>query len=414
MKEILLVDDSKFIQAIVKNSLSEIKEANITSSYTLQTTQKLLNENHYDIAIVDVNLPDAPSGEAIALTINHNIPVIVLTAGMNDVLKDIILKENIVEYITKSDPNTVTYITTVVQRVLNNMHTTVMVVDDSNSTRLLMKTYLEKLKINIIESSNAIDALELMEKYKSEISLVITDNKMPKMDGMEFVSKLREKYSKDQLAIIAISGGEQTVSNDFLRHGANDFIKKPFTYEEFSSRVNLNLELIDLFKQIKDSANKDFLTGMYNRRFFFEASKTSIAKAKRNSSKLAVVMLDIDNFKKINDNYGHNIGDIAIKEVANVLEKTLRESDLTSRFGGEEFCILLEDIELKDLYNRMENIRGTFEKNVIEVNDIKFSYTVSIGAYYGLYDSMADMLNMADECLYEAKNSGRNKVIIRQ
>ncbi len=414
MKEILLVDDSKFIQAIVKDSLSEIKDANITQSYTFEDTKQLLEENRYDIAIVDVNLPDAQNGEAISLTASYDIPVVVLTAGINKTIKDIILKENIIEYVTKSDPNTISYVTTVVQRVLKNMETTVLVVDDSSTSRLLMRGYLEKLKINVFEAADGNEALDTMRKYRNEISLVIADYKMPGMSGLELVTKLREKYSKDQLAIIAISAEAENISAEFLRHGANDFLKKPFGFEEFSSRVNLNIELIDLFKQIKDSANKDFLTGMHNRRYFFEASKAYLAKAHRKANNLAVAMLDIDYFKKINDNFGHNMGDIAIKEVANVLEETLRGSDLTSRFGGEEFCILLEDIELKDLYNRMENIRETFEKNIIELNGIKFSYTVSIGAYYGLHDSMEDMIKMADECLYEAKNSGRNKVIIRQ
>lgn len=414
MKEILLVDDSKFIQAIVNDSLSGIKNAKITSAYTLAETKALLDENHYDIAIVDVNLPDAPSGEAIFETTKHGIPVVVLTAGMGKKIKDIILQDRIIEYVTKSDPQTIKYVNTVVQRVLKNMDATVMVVDDSATSRVIMQGYLEKLKINVIEAKDAIVALEMMERYKNEISLVITDNEMPGMSGMEFVTKLREKYSKDQLGIIAISGGNKPVANEFLRHGANDFLKKPFTFDEFSSRVNLNLELIDLFKQIKDNANKDFLTGMYNRRFFLEASKAAILKAKRKDNDLGVVMIDIDFFKKINDKYGHFAGDVAIKEVSNILERHLRSSDLISRFGGEEFCILLEDIELKNLQTRMENIREAFEKNIIHVDDQEFSYTVSIGVFFGLKDSMEDMLKVADECLYKAKNSGKNKVIIKQ
>lgn len=414
MANILLVDDSKFIQVLVKDVLLKKLNVEISSSYTLEETNKLLKKENFDVAIVDINLPDAPNGEAIDLTIKHGIPVIVLTAGMNKTSKKIITKKDIVEYITKSDPETIKYVATVVERVLKNKQTYVMIVDDSKSSRVLMRTHLEKLNINVVEASNGQEALDKIEECKKTLSLIITDNEMQIMNGLELTTKLREKYSKDQLGIIAVSGASKSLATKFLRHGANDFIHKPFTFEEFSSRINLNLELIDLFKKIKDSANKDFLTGLYNRRYFFEKSPAILAKAKKNNDKLAVAMLDVDHFKKINDKYGHNVGDIALKEMVYVLQKVLTTSSIVARFGGEEFCILLEDIELKKLQNLMENLRLEFEKNTIKVKGVKFSYTVSIGVYYGLLDYVEDMIKIADECLYEAKNSGRNKVIIKQ
>ncbi|WP_373072247.1 diguanylate cyclase [Sulfurimonas sp.] len=414
MTNVLLVDDSKFIQVLVKDVLLQKLNVEISSSYTLQETKKLLKENHFDVAIVDINLPDAQNGEAIDLTIKHGIPVVVLTAGMNQTSKKIITKKDIVEYITKSDPETIKYVATVVERVLKNKQTHVMIVDDSKSSRKLMKTYLEKLNINVVEATNGQEALEKIEQCKNNLSLIITDNDMDIMNGMELTTKLREKYSKDQLGIIAVSASGRSLATKFLRHGANDFVHKPFTFEEFSSRVNLNLELIDLFKKIKDNANKDFLTGLYNRRYFFENSPSKLSKAKQKHENLAVAMLDIDHFKKINDEYGHDVGDIALKEMVCILQKVLTTSSIVARFGGEEFCLLLEYLELKDLQNMMETLRLEFEKNIIKVKDIEFSYTVSIGLYYGLLDSIEDMIQIADQCLYEAKNSGRNKVIIKQ
>jgi diguanylate cyclase (GGDEF)-like protein len=414
MANILLVDDSKFIQVLVKDVLLKKLNVEISSSYTLKETQKLLKKGHFDVAIVDINLPDAPNGEAIDLTIEYGIPVIVLTAGMNKTSKKIITKKDIVEYITKSDPETIKYVAMVVERVLKNKQTHVMIVDDSKSSRMLMRAHLEKLNINVVEASNGQEALDKIEKCKRTLSLIITDNEMEVMNGLELTTKLREKYSKDQLGIIAVSGASKSLATKFLRHGANDFIHKPFTFEEFSSRINLNLELIDLFKKIKDSANKDFLTGLYNRRYFFEKSPAKLTKAKRNNENLAVAMLDVDHFKKINDKYGHDVGDIALKEMVFVLQKVLTTSSIVARFGGEEFCVLLEGIELQELQNLMEKLRLEFEKNIIKVNGVEFSYTVSIGVYYGLLDYVEDMIKIADECLYEAKNSGRNRVIIKQ
>lgn len=403
MANILLVDDSKFIQVLVKDVLLKKLNVEISSSYTLKETKKLLKKMHFDVAIVDINLPDAPNGEAIDLTIEYDIPVIVLTAGMNKTSKKIITKKDIVEYITKSDPETIKYVSMVVERVLKNKQTYVMVVDDSKTSRMLMRAHLEKLNINVVEASNGQEALDKIEKCKRSLSLIITDNEMEIMNGLELTTKLREKYSKDQLGIIAVSGASKSLATKFLRHGANDFIHKPFTFEEFSSRINLNLELLDLFKKIKESANKDFLTGLYNRRYFFENSPAKLAKAKRNDENLAIAMLDIDHFKKINDRYGHDVGDMALKEMVFILQKVLTTSSIVARFGGEEFCVLLEDIELKELQNLMENLRFEFEKNIIKVKDVEFSYTVSIGVYYGLLDSIEDMIKIADECLYEVK-----------
>lgn len=414
MANVLLVDDSKFIQALVKDALLKKLDVEISSSYTLEQTKTLLKDEHFDLAIVDVNLPDAQNGEAIDTAIKNNIPVVVLTAGMNNITKEIILKKDIVEYITKSDPETIKYIATVVERVLNNMQTYVMIVDDSSTSRELMKTYLTKLKINVIEANNGEEALEKITQLTNSLSLIITDNEMPIMNGMELTTKLREKYSKDQLSIIAVSSANKSLATKFLRQGANDFINKPFTFEEFSSRVNINLELIDLFKTIRSNANTDFLTGLYNRRFFFETSNTKLAKARRDGKNIAIAMLDIDYFKKINDTYGHDIGDIAIKEVGIILNRKLRNSDTIARFGGEEFCMILEDIRLDNLTNIMQNIREEFENNIIIVQEMKVSYTVSIGVFYGLLDSTEAMIKIADECLYEAKNNGRNNVVINK
>jgi diguanylate cyclase (GGDEF)-like protein len=124
-------------------------------------------------------------------------------------------------------------------------------------------------------------------------------------------------------------------------------------------------------------------------------------------------MIDIDKFKNINDTYGHDIGDIAIQEVKKILDKNLRTSDLMARFGGEEFCILLEDITIENTKLLFEKIRKKFEENVIDADGTKISYTISTGIYFGFSDSLEDMIRLSDEALYIAKESGRNRVEIK-
>ncbi len=414
-KRILVVDDSKVVVSMVKKALFNCSEihADIVTASSYNQAHSLVQETLFEVAVLDVSLPDAPNGEVIDLLLTQNVPVIVLTGGMNQASKDIILQKDIVEYITKSNPQSLNYIVTSVKRVLHNYDSYVLVVDDSKAIRQQTKKNLERLHVHVIEAESAKEAIDILHNSDYYIPLVITDYEMPEMNGMELTLELRQSYSKDRLSIIALSGNEdKKIATEFIRHGANDFINKTYTYEEFAVRINVNLELVDLFRQGKESASKDFLTGLYNRRFFFESGVPIVQKARRKKMPLAVAMIDIDYFKKINDTYGHDVGDIAIKEVAVILHKYLRTSDLISRFGGEEFCILLEDISLDDLTQKFQTIKEAFEQNSITLKDITLSYTVSIGLFYGTADSLEEMITLSDKALYEAKETGRNRLII--
>ena len=162
-----------------------------------------------------------------------------------------------------------------------------------------------------------------------------------------------------------------------------------------------------------DVANKDFMTGAYNRRYFFESGNNIFLKAKRKKTPLAVAMIDIDKFKIINDTYGHDVGDVAIKEIKRILDDNLRVSDLMARFGGEEFCIILEDITEEDTRKLFEQIRLAFEKNEININGTIITYTVSFGIAFGILDTLDDMVKLADNALYDSKENGRNQITIK-
>jgi diguanylate cyclase (GGDEF)-like protein len=238
---------------------------------------------------------------------------------------------------------------------------------------------------------------------------------MPNMNGMELVLELRKKYDRGEFGIIVLSGSsDHETTSKFLKIGANDFMSKPYFYEEVSIRVNLNLDLLELFAKERENANRDFLTKAYNRRYFFESGTPIISKSKRSQISLAVVMIDIDKFKNINDTYGHQVGDIALKDTIQILNENLRNSDLIARFGGEEFCILLENISIKDLGTLLEKIRLAFEQNELKTLDYTVKFTISIGACYGIEDTLQSMINIADEQLYFCKNNGRNQVNIKQ
>lgn len=414
MKKVLVVDDSQTVLTLLKLEIAKYDDIEPFFAENFKDAMKLIraNQGNFHAALLDLNLPDAPNGEIVKLANSHNIPAVILSASVNEELKESIAQRDIVDFVLKDDPASIIFAVKSIQRTLHNYDTTILVVDDSVVYRSSIVGILKRLHLNIFEAKDGLEALEILNE-NPQISLVITDYEMPNLDGHGLTFKIRETYKKDQLAIIAMSSLEdhETITK-FLRFGANDFVHKPFADNEIITRINANLELLDLFSQIKDLANKDFLTGLYNRRYFFDAGKPIFLKNRRKNTPIAIAMVDIDKFKLINDTYGHDIGDIAIKEVRSILEDNLRSSDLIARFGGEEFCILLEDINEDQTKAVFEKIRQCFEENEIITPKVKIKYTISTGICFGLEKNLDEMIKISDEALYYSKENGRNKVTI--
>jgi len=415
MKKVLVVDDSPTILSLLKQEFTKYDFIQPFFAKSYKEAIKIIRENKADFqaALLDLSLPDAQHGEIVRLANSHHIPAVILSATIDEKLKDMMLKKDVVDFVLKDDPSSIEFAMKSILRALKNYDTNILIVDDSQTYRKVIADALKGIHLNVLEAGDGQEALDIIKEHDN-ISLVITDYEMPILDGLQLTFKIREDYNKDQMAIIAISSiDNKDIISKFLRFGINDFIHKPFSTDEIITRINSNLELLDLFAKVKDMANKDFLTGAYNRRFFFNSGEQIFAKARRKEKKLAVAMLDIDKFKNINDTYGHDVGDVAIKEIKRILDAQLRSSDLMARFGGEEFCILLEDINIENTEILFEKIRQAFEDNKIDVDGIIISYTVSIGISYGLLSSLEDMIKISDEALYVAKESGRNKVIIK-
>ena len=418
MKKILLIDDSPTILMTLELMISSnIDSIEILLAHSYAEASNIIRHNRGDIyvAVVDLCLPDCSDGKAVLLTSSHKIPTIVLSGSVDNNLKTLMLKKDVLDFVDKNSKNSIRYVTEFVKKMIRNYDTTALVVDDSKLFRKAFRDDLEKLHINVLEACDGKEAIDIVESTDKKISLILTDYNMPNMDGIELTQYLREKYDKDTLSIIAISAtDDEHALAEFIKAGANDFIRKPHSFEELNVRIHSNLDVLDLFQKTKDLANKDYLTGAYNRRYFFEASEAIIDKNVRKNKDIAVATLDIDHFKNVNDTYGHDVGDEAIKEIVTVLNKSLRKSDLVARFGGEEFCILLEDISKKETKLLFEKIRLNFEKNEIRFNEIVLSYTVSLGIAYGKSDDINEMIKISDNALYEAKDTGRNKVVIHK
>jgi len=157
-------------------------------------------------------------------------------------------------------------------------------------------------------------------------------------------------------------------------------------------------------------ANKDFLTGLYNRRFFFEVGESFFLTVKREYISIGIAMHDIDFFKKVNDELGHAAGDYVIKEIAALIKGTIRKNDVAARSGGEEFCLLIQCAHPSDAYTVIEKIRTTIAGYPFSYKGTKIGVSVSCGLTIALGKTLDSMINKADDFLYRAKHNGRNRI----
>lgn len=412
---VLVVDDSKMLNRAIVFNIKKETHLSCVSAYSYKETKEAIANNKESIvlAIVDLHLPDAIDMEAAQYTIMNNIPTIILTGDYSEEVRQELFEQNITDYYLKEGTEFVRQVVLAAKRILKNRSIKVLMVDDSNMYLSFCKKVLSGQLLDVFFAKDGVEALEVIKKHK-DISVVLTDYNMPRMDGLELTKILRKSKSKEELSIIAISDSKNKLTlSKFLKLGANDFINKPFSKEELTARISSNLEILELFQESKDRANKDFLTGMFNRRYFFDEGMKLFNDARKKHISAYVAMFDIDKFKNINDTYGHDIGDIAIQEVARILDSHLAKLDaVVSRFGGEEFCVLLRSVELKQTKDLFEKIRKNFQSNIIRAGDVEFSYTVSIGIKISKDQTIDEAVKDADKNLYEAKQTGRNKVII--
>jgi PleD family two-component response regulator len=244
-----------------------------------------------------------------------------------------------VECINKDRNFSLDYLLRLINRLDKNKSIKVLIIDDSAIMREYMTSLLNTYNYQVITADNAKDAIDIVNKVEN-IKLVLTDENMPGMRGVELVDTLRKTFSYEKMAIIGISAIENTIlTKEFLMVGANDFILKPFNREEFFLRVLQNIEILELIENNKKFIITDMLTGLHNINFLYEAGKKLLENAKRNNQKLMLSVIDIDNFKDINDSNGHLFGNKVLKNIANIFENRFRSGDVVVRVGAGEFCI---------------------------------------------------------------------------
>ncbi|MEN5083205.1 diguanylate cyclase [Bosea sp. TWI1241] len=412
--KLLVVEDSKtYSLALCRRLEAEIGLPLVTCR-SLNELHAAVTENRaaYTLAVVDLNLPDAPSGEAIDFTVQRGIPTIVHTGSFDIATRNRIMQRDVIDYVPKDSEFALETLVTAIKRALSNRQVRILVVDDTLSTRRLLTRMLKIQQYAVTEAASGAEALRLLESHP-DIRLVVSDFNMPDMDGYTLTRHIRRRFGADRLRIIGVSSSnDRMVSVGFLKAGANDFIFMPFVPEELQCRIASNAETLAQLEQLHNLASRDALTGLFNRRHFFAQATPLIESARRQGLASAVALLDIDDFKRLNDSHGHDGGDKALACVARCLARSIDgRGHLLARIGGEEFAILFPGLDMRAAMRLSDHIRLDVSHETLPLGEQEATLTISIGvAGIGPQDSLDQALVAADRALYAAKNEGRNRV----
>lgn len=410
--KILIVEDNKALAKLIAKKMEDNTEMQVDVAHSLAEAQAFLTKaKDYFITLLDLNLPDAPNGEVVDFVASKGLPIIVLTGSMDDKTRETFMDKDIVDYVYKGNMSDVNYIFHMIDRLKNNKQYKVMVVEDVMQTRNDVKKILQNLQFQVFTAAHGEEAMNYFAD-NPDIKLVVSDYGMPVKDGLAVLKELREQKDKNELGVIMMTSSNENVSGAvFLKNGANDFIAKPFLKEELICRVNNTIENMENINKIANFANKDFLTGLFNRRYFYDDMQEYLASLEENPMPYAVAVIDIDGLKNINDKYGQDSGDKILKLLAKKLIDDTKSSDIAARFGGGEFCVLLKNVSQEDAVKFFVGLRAAIAANPVNIKNESVKISVSIGVTFGKSDYNVDeILELADEALYRAKENGKNRV----
>lgn len=298
----------------------------------------------------------------------------------------------------------------------DNSPLTVLVIEDHPDQRDLLAIVLQREGYRIITAANGLEALEKLETEPVQIAL--SDIMMPKMDGFELIKRVRGNPRLKSLYLILITARIQ--EGDRVRGldlGADDYITKPFSFSELLARIRVGSRVVQYQKHLEYQTQVDSLTGLFNRRAFEKKINEEFERSKRYHNPLSVLLLDIDNFKLINDTYGHHGGDAALVKIAETFREKTRQSDFPSRYGGEEFVLILPETDQDNALQVAGKIHDSIRACSFGTAARPFEITVSIGVSSTsarFYSDWRELVDDSDRALYQAKNSGKDRVEIWQ
>jgi len=424
-KYILIADPSKLSRFLLESLLQ--KKYGILSVSSYSEALDVLKKTLPSLAIVSYELKDGQGVDLCKYMKSNdnlkNIPVIIISSNEDEKTRITVYEDGAIDFIPKSKINEefAKYIDELMDllSLIDVRSAKAFVVDDSVVQLKFIENILKSVGVDVSLFADPKELIAQLEKTVPDV--IISDLYMDEIDGIKLTKFLRKnKKLKHVPIIIQTSSRDGGILRTLMIHGANDYVLKPYSAEELLLKFTtaykskkLYDELEEINRKLFTKATIDALTGIYNRRFFMEQFQFMLLNSNRYKQDLGFIILDIDNFKIINDTYGHSCGDEVLIAFGKYLNNTLRQTDIVGRFGGEEFVCLLPNITkngffmvLKKLLDNIRNLEVTYEEKII-------TFTASIGAVNCLNkNNIDDIIKDADTLLYKAKTSGKNKAII--
>jgi two-component system cell cycle response regulator len=299
----------------------------------------------------------------------------------------------------------------------------VIIADDDPTTLLVLSGIVKKMGFDVVAVPDGAAALDAYQQETTPC-LMIVDWEMPELNGIQLCQQVKDASALNPPYIILLTGRQDpTDIAEGLEKGADDYICKPFNTPELMARIKVAKRTLDIHRQLHETqralkyqATHDELTGLMNRRAAFEALTKEAARAERMHHMLHIAICDLDNFKDVNDTFGHFFGDQVLQRTAAIMQRIFRPYDLICRFGGEEFLIAISHEKNQEGVGLFQRLLTELSEHPFAVSDHQQMHiTMSIGLCSGsgdcLSEKVSDMLLEADRCLYQAKVAGKNRVI---
>jgi two-component system cell cycle response regulator len=295
----------------------------------------------------------------------------------------------------------------------------ILIVDKSIQYFQQLRSVLpDNANLTLVHARSQTEGLQALQE--SEFNIILLDHLLDDGDSFSFLEAINQ--AAINLPVVVITGkGDELLASQIIQAGAYDYLPKHCVNRGSLSRsINNALEKSRLrhenelvIKKIHEMATRDDLTSLHNRRYFMEILKREVARARRFGSELTLCMIDLDDFKRINDTFGHLVGDKVLADFAGILQDLIRDSDLACRYGGEEFVLILPNTSARVTREICQHICTQIADHQFEHASIRFSLTVSIGiATYleSTNQTPGELVALADQAMYESKRNGRNRL----
>lgn len=420
----IVVEPSRLYRRLITSILSSFQLDVMVFDNGQDALDEIANERPEAVCI-SMHLPDM-TGIDVCQKIRamgdvyKNVPILMITSEDNPDTLAKALIAGATDILQKDEAENIEIrLQTLLPNRLFKRHTgDVLYLEDSQVAATVARKQLESVGLRMDHAETVQEALDSIEK--NTYDLLITDIVLKEeLSGLDFIKEIRSRSDLDHTPILALTAVDEVARRvAILNAGSNDYLIKPIIEDEFFARVNNLLSSKSLFDQLKrerkrllELATKDSLTTLYNRHFLLETAQSKFSEAHRHKFKLSLMVLDIDYFKRINDEFGHDGGDQVLKAIAGILKISFREDDIVARIGGEEFVVMLSHSDEENTLRRAEQLRERIEK----LKPLGKKITASIGVttlnLNNSKETFDDLFTRADKALYESKDNGRNRVM---